>query len=164
MWSHKLSSGETQLTSLEIFALSNYIKVSVSQLRFSQLGEIWPIPLTVGPIHLTLSRPPTTLSGVVCCRRPSFLPVVWMNLGSQLRCLHCRRLPSAKKNPVHGALMTEWISCTCAPVVSSAHSPASATAALSPHILACFTQHLAACRGSSIMPCMNHAHYSHWLI
>lgn len=53
MPSHKLSSGEIQLTSLQIFAVSSYMKVRRSQLRFSQLGEIGPVPLTIVPIHLT---------------------------------------------------------------------------------------------------------------
>lgn len=156
MQSHKLSSDGIQPSSLEMFAASSYTRVSLSQLRFRQLGEIGPIPLTIGPIHLTLCRPPTIQSEVVFCRRPSFPPVLWRNSGSQLRCLYCRHLPSAKKNPVHGALMTQWISCMCAPVVSPACSPVLATAALSPRILACLTGP-AACRSSSIIPCMTHA-------
>lgn len=43
-----------------------------------------------------------------------------------------------------------------APVFSSVHSPVLATGALSPHILACFAGP-AACRGSSFIPCRNHA-------
>lgn len=50
----------------------------------------------------------------------------------------------------------EWTSCMWAPVVSSAHGSVSATAALSPHVLSCFTAP-AACRSSSSIPCTSPA-------
>lgn len=159
MQPHKLSLGGIHLTSLEMFAVSSYTRVSLPALCFSQLGESEHACLTIRAIGLDLSRAPALQSGVVCCRRCSFLPVLGGNLGSQLSVcfvvIYCHG-----KNPFRRALTSEQISCVCAPVVLPSHSPALATAALSPRVLGSPTGP-AARRADSIIPCMTNASTCH---
>lgn len=164
MLPQKLSLGGIHLTSLEMFAVSSCTRVSLPEPCFSQLGESGPAHLTIRSVGLDLSRAPALQSGVVCCRRHSFLPAlgggvcVW-NLGSQPSVcfvdIYCH-----KKNPFHRALTSKRISCVCAPALLSPHSPALATAALSPRIVPSFARPAARTAGS-IIPCMTHASTCH---